>query len=542
MVEYGDMAYPLALNTDKFLTGGVMDAPDLTVRTAMNKLAWGMPISQKEAQRITQRQGLEQQSINVAQEAAQKQAMMGMSGVNVGSYAGSMWSAPGSYTAARPVAQQQGYNPEATADALLKARFGSFAPGQIRGTQPYVSQETPLIDVAGTQFPAVGSNQVAGVPMGMLQPATAPSAAAVQEVTQPQTSIIQSAPVLSQLIGGVAPQTPAASRVGAIPQATQNQLSPALAQILGRSMGQQADYGGQGPYGDQPQVPVGSALAAATPQMRSLAQSQQSFGLQKQQFEFQKKQAGIEEQRRKDELALKQSKQELGHESPIDAMRAAQGIPFDPESQMPSVSFHEGRYFPTIVNKTLPESTATQLQAKSTAAQLEGYDTRLESATRSLDYANQVERGMAGGAKFGPGQKVFTSTKRFLNTFGAGFDIADQELAEKGLAALGNEQLKAIAKGLGSMSDADRVFFERQIPEIGNSEKTIRFYVEMAKLNAKFAKEDAAMRDNLIAQGRKPAEVVAQLNAIRNSRNVAEEAYNKATGSAQMSESIKKYY
>jgi len=205
VVEYGDMAYPLALNTDKFLTGGVMDAPDLTVRTAMNKLAWGMPISQKEAQRITQRQGLEQQSINVAQEAAQKQAMMGMSGVNVGSYAGSMFSTPRSYTAAQP-------NQEAVADLLLKQRFGSFEQGQLRGTvnpremtkymggTPQEIQTiqrfddksgtvVPAINIAGVNFPATAAQRDAmGLKPG--QPIPTPTAVPSLVTTKPRTASV----------------------------------------------------------------------------------------------------------------------------------------------------------------------------------------------------------------------------------------------------------------------------------------------------------------------------------------------------------------
>ncbi|NBW08421.1 MAG: hypothetical protein EBR82_10370, partial [Caulobacteraceae bacterium] len=140
------MALSDFLNKDPFAAGGVMDAPDLQVRTAMNKLSWGIPLTQQEARRVTARQGLEQQSINTAQENARKQALLGMQGVDVSSYAGSMWAKPGSYSAARPIASRTGYNPEATADALLKQRFGTMQPGQVQvaygGSRPKVPTVT----------------------------------------------------------------------------------------------------------------------------------------------------------------------------------------------------------------------------------------------------------------------------------------------------------------------------------------------------------------------------------------------------------------
>jgi len=243
------MAYPSALNTDKFLTGGVMDAPDLQTRTAMNKLAWGMPISAQEAKRITQRQGLEQQSINVAQDAAQKQALLGMRDVNVGSYAGSMWSPPGSYTAARPIAQPSGgFSAEATADKLLKQRFGEMQPGSLQ------------IAYGGSR-----EGQSETIPAEMMVPAqsSVPSAASVPAT---QTAIPQ-APALSSILGmgaGMAARVPQAGGVSSSAQ-----------QILGV----QQQYAPQGF-----QAPVGSALGAMTPNQMNLAQQQQHLAFQQQEF------------------------------------------------------------------------------------------------------------------------------------------------------------------------------------------------------------------------------------------------------------------
>lgn len=163
------MAYPLALNTDKFLSGGAMDAPDLQVRTAMNKLAWGMPISAKDAQRITERQRLEQQSIQTAQNAAQMQQMRQAGPIDVRSYTGSMWATSGPM-AAQPIegyVAPKRYNPEATADLILKQNFGGMQPGSLQiaygGSREGQSETVPpemMVPATETGEPIVSQTQV----------------------------------------------------------------------------------------------------------------------------------------------------------------------------------------------------------------------------------------------------------------------------------------------------------------------------------------------------------------------------------------------
>lgn len=233
------MAYPLALNTDKFLTGGVMDAPDLQVRTAMNKLAWGMPITSKEAQRITQRQGLEQQSINAAQKAAEFEQMRQGSPIDVRSYTGSMWASQGSAMAAKPIegyVAPKRYNPEATANTILNQNFGGFQPGSLQvaygGSREGQSEVVP----PEMLVPAGYGDNVPEAPVG-----------------------IPSAPALNALIGGgQAIQTimPSGVNVG-------QKIQPI--QALGQTTGTQ--YPAQGKPIDRfaSPYPSGSALAMTTP-------------------------------------------------------------------------------------------------------------------------------------------------------------------------------------------------------------------------------------------------------------------------------------
>lgn len=217
------MAIPNALNRDPFLTGGVMDAPDPVVRSAMAKMMnpQGLPpMTQKELNRLLNRQYLEQENIRQSnttsqQTTAMRQAIASgqMAPIDVTKYSGSMYSAPGSYSAARPMVAGAGSSIERTADALLKAQFGQMLPGQ--------------------------QVRIAGIPDEMLVPAGQPE---VQPVAQPaaQAPSMTGGSAIEQLLGRnlslfqtpepIYQQAPAASTVSQIMQMTPFAQQQRLAQ------------------------------------------------------------------------------------------------------------------------------------------------------------------------------------------------------------------------------------------------------------------------------------------------------------------------
>ena len=514
------MAYPSALNTDKFLTGGVMDAPDLQTRTAMNKLAWGMPISAQEAKRITQRQGLEQQSINVAQEAAQKQALLGMRDVNVGSYAGSMWSPPGSYTAPRA-------NQETVADLILKQRFGTFEQGQMRGT---------VNPVAATQSFAAG-------------PTTTPITTTFRKTPDvnaalglegmgnilPQNIEAQNNPVAN--IPTQAPLIPAPKTISAVPQGGQVQLPPALQQLLGgQAQAQQSAY-------QAPQYPVGSALSAATPEMQRTALSQKSFGLQKEEFDFRKTQADLEEKRRQQEFALKQSKLAPVYTSPEEALAAAQKLPFDKNSQVASFTHTEGGYLPTIQPKPPQqfESGFAKLAAESTQKKLDAIDQEYNNAISAQQAATLAEEALkTGKVTTGFGAPLASFVKRVADSIGVNLGVTEQILAEKGIANMQQQGIRAIMHGLGSMSNADREYAAFSMPSIKDPAMATKYFIELAKENARLAKEDKAFIRQLQRADKNidPAEIVRQVEERREGRNVAQDVLKKVMASEKASQDV----
>lgn len=200
-----------------------MDAPDPVVRSAMAKMMnpQGLPpMTQKELNRLLTRQFVEGENKRQAQTASQqtmaaRQAIAsGQSApIDVRQYSGSIFSAPGSYTAMSPMAQPMGYNPERSADALLKAQFGQMLPGQ--------------------------QVRIAGIPDEMLVPAGQPE---VQPVAQPaaQAPSMTGGSAIEQLLGRnlslfqapepIYQQAPAASTVSQIMQMTPFAQQQRLAQ------------------------------------------------------------------------------------------------------------------------------------------------------------------------------------------------------------------------------------------------------------------------------------------------------------------------
>ena len=147
---------------------------------------------------------------------------MGLGNVNVGSYAGSMWSPQGSYTAPRA-------NQETVADLLLKQRFGTFEPGQVRGT----------VNPQG-----YGAAVAAGPNAG---PVSVPVAPKLPQALDSMGGLLPQTPEAlgygaAQAIPSSAQAVPSVRTISAVPQAQPVQLPPALQQILGGQIQQQSAY------------------------------------------------------------------------------------------------------------------------------------------------------------------------------------------------------------------------------------------------------------------------------------------------------------
>lgn len=223
-----------------------------------------------------------------------------------------------------------------------------------------------------------------------------------------------------------------------------------------------------------------------------------------------------------------------GYSTPEDALKEAERLSKDRKGFAPSFSVVQGRYFPTF-RETQPaafETETEKLAAKSAQEALDANKKGFSSQIAAEQSALLVKKGIEGGAKTGVFAPINTFFKRLASD--AGFSVEglnEQELANKGIAGMQAGQIQILARGLGSMSNADREFFVASFPSITDSTKLNAFYAEMAIENAKFAREDQALIRKLEREGKTS---VAELNRIlderRESRNVAQSIYDRVLG------------
>lgn len=200
-----------------------MDAPDPVVRSAMAKMMnpQGLPpMTQKELNRLLNRQYLEGENVRQSQTTSQQTmaARQGiasgqMAPIDVRQYAGSMYAAPGSYTAARPMAEATGYNPERSADALLKAQFGQMLPGQ----------QVRIAGIPDEMLVPAGQSEVQPVAQPAAQAPSMTGGSAIEQLLGRNLSLFQAPEPIYQ-------QAPAASTVSQIMQMTPFAQQQRLAQ------------------------------------------------------------------------------------------------------------------------------------------------------------------------------------------------------------------------------------------------------------------------------------------------------------------------
>lgn len=129
----------MPLTNDPFATGGVMDAPDLQTRIARNRRASGLPLTADQERRLAVREGLE--SGDLARQTPGISSLLrpgaapvpgsasglnpGRGPIDVNSYVGSRYAPGNENPAPAPGYAAPTYNREASADALLRGRFGA---------------------------------------------------------------------------------------------------------------------------------------------------------------------------------------------------------------------------------------------------------------------------------------------------------------------------------------------------------------------------------------------------------------------------------
>jgi len=200
-----------------------------------------------------------------------------------------------------------------------------------------------------------------------------------------------------------------------------------------------------------------------------------------------------------------------------------------PLNQAEDAKLYEDLQGRTVEQKPSPRELANvELGTTRTKANLEALDLKRSSSIAQGASANQIIKALdSGKASTGVFANVFSIAKRIGEGVGLqDLGATESEILDKGLAALNAAGLRSLASGLGSMSNADREFFTAGMPSITNKEQTIRYYAEMAKANAAFAKEDGAYFRKQEAAGVEYGDIISELEQRQESRNVAESIYS----------------
>ena len=226
--------------------------------------------------------------------------------------------------------------------------------------------------------------------------------------------------------------------------------------------------------------------------------------------------------------ALRVGKPVQGFATGAEAFAEAKKMLKDAPGMQASFSTAGGRYFPELVKAPQPafEDAEARLSAERASKQMDAFEKGITDAFSAADSASLVINALDKGETTGMFAPLSSFVSRALNLN----DASQKTLLEKGVAGLSAQQVASLARGLGSMSNADREFFTATAPKLTDPTKANRFYAEMALENAKFAREDQdyiAMRE---AEGVGTKQILRELNKRAAGRNVAQSVYARVIG------------
>lgn len=219
-----------------------------------------------------------------------------------------------------------------------------------------------------------------------------------------------------------------------------------------------------------------------------------------------------------------------GYATPEEALKESTRIAVGQKGIAPSFTVVQGRYFPTF--RESPPSTfepkEIQLAAESAQKRLDDFKSRFSTQIGAEQSAILVQEGIKKGATTGTFKPFTTYLKRAASDFGIKMEGLDEEiLAQKGIAGMQAGQVQLLARGLGSMSNADREFFVQSLPGITDPTKANQFFAELTLENAKLAREDQAYVRELERKNTSAAEINRLMDERIEGRNVARSVYDR---------------
>jgi hypothetical protein len=226
-------------------------------------------------------------------------------------------------------------------------------------------------------------------------------------------------------------------------------------------------------------------------------------------------------------------KPELGFATPEEALKKASELAKGRAGVTPSFNVVQGRYFP-IFREQEPgafERETDKLAAQSAQKRLDKFTSDYDNAIAGGTSATMILEGLNAGKTTGIFRPMVTFLKRVAEGVGVkDLGVAEDELINKGIAGQQATQISLLARGLGSMSNADREFYVATTPSITDSTLANKYFAEMAKENEKFAKQDQALIRQMQNDKVPTQEIVNTIEALRENRNVARDVYRRVVG------------
>ena len=449
---------------------------------------------------------------------------------------------------------------------------GQARPGYTIGGPQYGIQPTGQTPAALTQNDEYFSRNLRGAPfqqvygtMASAAPTMGPAKALGSFTgTQQQDILNQTQPVQPSMLGGAPIQMA--------------QQTPAMAPLLGAFQPGSQEYNYLQQRGAAPQTMGYAAQAvAASPQQRQLGMQQQQLGFEQQDRDVKRLSADLAAGRINEssippallgqvrmnatEMGLKnrvtQAQLSQLEAKPLpsesygsfaeanDAIRKQQGN--FPANTVPTIK-REGNRYVVETSVASPSSMLTpdqQLQVESGKQAIASGSKYVEGAKQNYADANAQFETANGISNFINSPKITTgllakSSGVFKNiaesVFGGDFGSAEQAIYTKGIKGYGLAGVRALFRGLGSMSDADRAAGEKSVMDISDPKESIKYYIEIAKLNQERAREDVNTINKLQRSGVNADEIQRQIEERKMTRPpISDQAYQVVFGNTTAS-------
>ena len=125
-----------------------------------------------------------------------------------------------------------------------------------------------------------------------------------------------------------------------------------------------------------------------------------------------------------------------------------------------------------------------------------------DSASAQAELADQLVYAIEQGATTGPFAEASATVKSAAEAvFGGDYGAAVQKLFVQGAKGLSMIQIRALMRGLGSMSDDDRKAAEKAFLSAKDPKQAVLYYAELAKLNKERADARSKFVDELQSRG-----------------------------------------